>query len=140
MTDWTFKNISKEDSPTIAVRSIQRSVELVMRESGEFSQAPTMEFMHAHRGVICITAGHEFGIISFDSNYDDNKPHTLRGFKHVSPRESVTTDDLVTYDDACGASTIRAAHLISILEVIAVLEYLLEHHDYAPFVEWRPGA
>lgn len=112
---------------------------MLMAASGEFSQAPSMDFTHSDRGVICITAGHGSGVISFDPDYDHHAPHTLKGFRSVVPREPLS-EDLQTYNYNCGASTIPAIFLIPITEILNVLEFILERHDYAPFVEWQPGA
>ena len=138
MTKWTFQNVSKESNDRIPVRSVSHAVELLMEASGEFSQAPSVEFTHSERGAICITAGQASGVISFDPEYDTNAAHSLKGFKRVVPQASVA-DDLPTYIDACGASAIPSSYLIPITDLIEIFEFILEHHDYPPFADWKAG-
>lgn len=72
-------------------------------------------------------------MIEFDPNYSNSTKHTLAGFKSTISKTSQFSEPLLTYDDACGASEIPASALVSILEIVAAAEYILEHHAFGRF-------
>jgi hypothetical protein len=133
--EWTFSNISRK-SPPVGVDSLSTTIEQIVDLSRQ-KLGETVEYHHFREGSIVLTAGNGCGTLSFSPKHSKSFHSTL-DFQTAVPTE-VLCDRLQFVDDTNTVSYIDSASVLPILDVIRGLVYLLEHHEFAPFLNWEPG-
>jgi hypothetical protein len=129
--EWQVVNVSQGGLP-IPLSSISQAVEVLV-EISKKDMGETLEFMHSHRGLICCTAGKQRSTITFVPDYD-KQAHSLAGKRIVLSENG--NGKLFHVDGIGSVSSIPSRYLVSILDAVRALVYILEVHDVPAFLQW----
>ena len=132
---WQVVNVSQGGPPT-PLYSISQAIEVLV-EISKNETGETLDYLHAHRGVITCTAGKGRSTLTFVPDYDKTK-HSLVGSRSVrSPNGSKS---LLHVDSVGSVSSIPANALLPVLDVVRGLVYIFENHDVPSFLDWTGPA
>ena len=130
--DWSVANITTS-SDEVGLRTISSAVELLC-EIGRGNVGEMIEFYHLDSGLIVCVAGGGFSTLTFDSGYD-RKNHSTSGFKWAHSRPPAVEE--VLWADSTGyKSYMSQDSMLPILDVVRGLVFILETHEYPPFLSW----
>lgn len=123
--------------PRSGTHSFSDKSSLIERLRELLSISPPREIAIEESETCCLAlgVGEGYGVLSFNEAY----PNTLTA-KSAQPFQLTDRTHFVVDDGNGIGSEYPHSRVLEAKDVIAIVDYILEHHTYPTFVKWRPGA